>query len=252
MKKTLLFACCVVAMISCSNNTKTKKQQETGDSVAAIPNETTQMVQDSLDYVNFTTPDLMLFNVKGHVKEVDYDEVAPCVITFDENGLVSSCPCHDEDLDFTFKDGKAIGKNFSSKRNAKNQLTRYAYEPNIRENYWYLDVYEMTYNDKGQVKTIEHGGWETDSKQTFTYNAEGLCTQIVHDYGIEATSGVRTITYTYTKFDSHGNWTERNAKTHEEETNEWKDDGTPIKKVNDWESVEKRSITYYPYKKSKD
>ncbi|MDD7258282.1 MAG: hypothetical protein PUH24_08470, partial [Prevotellaceae bacterium] len=47
-------------------------------------------------------------------------------------------------------------------------------------------------------------GWETDSKQTFTYNAEGLCTQIVHDYGIEATSGVRTITYTYTKFDSHG------------------------------------------------
>ena len=51
-----------------------------------------------------------------------------------------------------------------------------------------------------------------------------------------------TTTYTYTKFDRQGNWTERKCKQHSEE---WTFDEEDDKTITNEEKIEKRTIIYY-------
>ena len=59
---------------------------------------------------------------------------------------------------------------------------------------------------------------------------------------MSADIGKFTRTYTYTKFDRQGNWTERKCKQHSEE---WTFDEEDDKTINNEEKIEKRTITYY-------
>ncbi|RRC98713.1 hypothetical protein [Prevotella sp. OH937_COT-195] len=191
---------------------------------------------------DFKTSDLMLFELKGHVKTLKYNRTDPYVVTFDENGMVTSCPCYDQSSNFNFKNGKAVGKYFSSNRNAKGQLTKYAYEP-VGNNYWRLDMYEITYNDNGQADTIVHTGWESQSEIKCKYDDKGLCIEEVEDYYMASIVGKETRTYTYIKFDDNDNWIERKCKKHNVEWEE--DDNLNNKMARDEEYVETRTITYY-------
>ena len=65
-----------------------------------------------------------------------------------------------------------------------------------------------------------------------------LCEGGEEDYSYNTTT-----TYTYTKFDDRGNWTERKCKVH---SVEWEgEEETAEKNTSDATSVEKRVITYY-------
>lgn len=239
MKRIIFLGLCMAVMTSCNLN---KKVENDGSKSDSISNKNDKMAKSATDNTEFVTPDLMLFDVKGHVKTVKYDGEETYTVTFDENGMLASCPCNDEDKDFKFENGKAVGKYFSSERNAKGQLTRYAYEPKLGDGHWFLDVKEITYNANGQVIKLLSNGWETGSEIEYKYNSEGLCIKQVEDWLMSADIGKFTRTYTYSKFDKQGNWIERKCKQHSEQ---WEEGEENNKTITNEEEVEKRTITYY-------
>lgn len=240
MKRIIFLGLCMAVMTSCNLNKKVENKDSKSDSVS---NKNSKVVQDITDNAEFVTPDLMLFDVKGHVKEVKYHYEKPYVITFDKNGMVTSCNYNNDYKDFKFENGKAVGKYFSSERNAKGQLTRYAYEPNMdTDQYLWLDVNKITYNANGQVLNILNNGWESANETKYKYNSKGLCIKQVGEWLLSSEVGKFTRTYTYTKFDKQGNWIERKCKQHGEQ---WEEGEENNKTITNEEEVEKRTITYY-------
>ena len=223
MKKIIFLGLCLGIMISCNTNKKEENEKSKSDSVS---NNNGKAILAFLNDAEFITSDLLLF------KEVKYHRENPYVITFDKNGMLASCNYNNEYKDFKFEKGKAVGKYFSSKRNNKGQLTEYAYRPE-GELCYYLDIKEITYNAYGRVSKLLTSGWESMCETEYKYNNEGLCIEEVDDAQMESLVYKATTTYTYTKFDEQGNWTERKCKQRSEE---WTFDG---------EKIEKRTVTYY-------
>lgn len=238
MKKIIFLGLCLGIMISCNTNKKGENDKSKSDSLSNING---KAILAFLDDAEFITSDLLLFEVKGHVKEVKYHRENPYVITFDKNGMLASCNYNNEYKDFKFENGKAVGKYFSSKRNNKGQLTEYAYRPE-GELCYFLDVKEITYNADGRVSKLLTSGWESMCETEYKYNNEGLCIEEVDDAQMESLVYKATTTYTYTKFDEQGNWTERKCKQHSEE---WTFDEEDDKTITNEEKIEKRTIIYY-------
>ena len=242
MKKFFLLVICIGAIISCAASCKSDRGN---GKKHAVQDKGNRQDEASDGDAGFITPDLLLFGVKGHVKSVETNDGKEKVrITFDDKGLLASYPCTEGSRDFIFKDGKAVGKYFSSKRNANGQLVRFAYEPyEDMDEHWYTDIYELTYNASGRVVTTVQTGWESSSTTKHEYDGKELCTREVCE-GMAESLGYKVITtYTYTKFDDRGNWTERKCKMH---SVEWEgEEETAEKNTSDATSVEKRVITYY-------
>lgn len=175
---------------------------------------------DETDKIKPGAVDLAYFDLKGRVKSVTLRDRYDTMIqnTFTSKGKWDTT------------NGAQVGGALTDvKRDAEKRIIEYT-----EGEYDDIASYKITYDAKT--------GWVTkcvcDSEgtvtTTLTYNEKGNVTQLKQDgfyqeMGAESETKVNeTITYEYVKFDDHGNWTSRTAKS---------SDGTSWK--------ETRRITYY-------
>ena len=237
MKKFFLLVICIGAIISCAASCKSDREE---GKKHAVQDKGNRQDEDSDKNAGFVTPDLLLFGVKGHVKSVETNDGKEKVrITFDGKGWLASYPCTEGSRDFIFKDGKAVGKYFSSKRNANGQLVRLAFEPKAPDDLLGANIFKLKYGATGKLVRLDQSIWEASITLNYEYDDKGLCVRMLCEGGEEDYSYNTTTTYTYTKFDDRGNWTERKCKVH---SVEWE---CEEENVTDSREVEKRVITYY-------
>lgn len=211
MKKLLLPALLLggLAFIGCSSNGRDVEPQplqtdstllnndydnsnaryERYSAMAKETEHTKDNCKSQAQHQSFTSPDLQLLNLKGHVKEViDIDAIMSddWYTYFDLNGrFIIVDECSEEPI---------LGDEFE--RNTKGYI--------IGTKYGHFCYKNVKWNSKHQVVKIV--GY--DDTTTYTYDAKGLITKEVHtsDNGEK-----RTLTYRYKTFDSYGNWLKRSV-----------------------------------------
>lgn len=196
-----------VVMVACVDNKTKNEAAKTENSSSAATEASADDNANSEDgaahdvaSVSFQTPDLLLFDLKGNVKTC---KLGDYVLSFDESGNLKSYKYGNTNLIEQLKreDGRVVF---------------YASEEDE----------EVGSSDEGYVE------WDGNGISRFiAVNMEG---EVVHEYvyhdnqqnsvGCEKPVNIDcekltgqgynwsgTITYTYKKFDDHGNWTEREA-----------------------------------------
>ena len=176
MKKSFfIITAAAIIFSACSGNSKSES------------NASEQEVAEAPEVQEFTTPDLTLLEVKGHVKSVQkegYDDKT----TFNAEGLI-----------------EATGNYARLKRDSDGRISSWGY-----------DEYFVTWENNlpKTFKTRESDG--SVSIDTYTYDESGLLvkSETNAEYpGDESWHGVYTYTYSPEDFDAHGNWLKRQAKS---------------------------------------
>lgn len=175
--------------------------------------QTTHVIEDSTQAANDIirqTPDMKFLNVFGHVKRVK-DGSDYYVYSFDSKGNITSAIY--------------AGSNCRIKRNSNGQIIALDY-------------------------TIDTGGEIEGDIREFSYNADGYIIKEEYEYGsikysyngggnpIKAMVNAEisgTTKYSYTKFDSHGNWTRRKEVTVSEEYEEGAYSGSTTRHIEYYE-----------------
>ncbi len=187
MKKVLFVAAFAVALSVCSCGAKATESEG-----SAAPDEVAEVEEAPVE--EFTTPDLDLLGVKGHVKDITNDGVIYAV--FNEDGTLEKYGNND--------------KISHIERNADNQLTSFLG----------AEWMEVTWENNRPVTIVNS---YNELKMTFkhTYGDNGQIEKIVvvyEDFIDETettTTIVQEITYPEDAFDAHGNWVKRTVTTPE-------------------------------------
>lgn len=175
--------------------------------------------------------DLALFDLKGNVKSVTYNEnnANPIEWVYWRNDQTPN----PNSVSFT-NDGKLITPNASTESSVQINRDKKDNITSIKVTHLSTDdsfKYNIDYNSKGRLTILEKDDnlRNIDSwTYKYYYNSNGLinkCTLKGFDYDGNETSS--TSTYSYDSFDEYGNWTKRTVKT------------------GDYKQIETREITYY-------
>lgn len=178
----------------------------------------------------FTTPDLTLFGLKGHVKSVTMTSpeftqsyFSPKSLKYDEQGMLRSYDDSEEYVRFIFSEDnktavrqsdvingttrvkKAVSKNYDLVRDSQGRLIKMA--PHMQDDEYNMGEYNIVWNSQGFVTEILLSTDGGDPNMTVSYDSNNMPSKIVM-------SGYTTHEYTitYSEFDSHGNWTKRNVE----------------------------------------
>lgn len=183
-----------------------------------------QARRDSIDWVSFTTPDLTLLDLHGHVKSV--------TLSGDVNiNLIDYCS-----KKFNLNENGEI-TNLVATRNKDGQIT------SIKKKYQHDDYDIINIKWSGTFpKHISGNGIDWGSDETLTYSNGTLCSVYSNSWN-ECYSSTTTQTVSPTEFDNYGNWTKANLKINE--TSDGRDCGEGIEKKSYTKTV-RRTITYYP------
>ena len=273
--RTLLTAAPVAAILLAASCGSDKRQSADSDSMPAAP-------KDSID--SFTSPDLGLWHLHGHISgaaflsyEVKDESAMPAPdavagldsITFDTRGLLTSLASGsiekgetylDSELLLTYSDSGEFQSGTDKAAAARgNKLVIKL----SRTSGGYLQVIQAlgTDHEMSNADTFvrllewtdgslysdetEYSG-EGTQRVSYSYNDNGLPDKIVSK--ISDMSGDISVEeeYTYTQFDSNGNWTERRVKCSSEIT-DGEADGTNMKTSRTVTNrVDRRRIYYYP------
>lgn len=178
----------------------------TADSLAAVKKEKARQdsikaafkaaIKDSIEWVNFTTPDLRTFNLHGHVKRV----VEPIYSNGD-----NYC-CERPNLSFT-KNGKAIiSAEYYVVRDNDGRISLIKEKANSEG-----EAYTYDYNRQGKVThySAAFSPYHIYEKR-YTYDSSGN----IKSYSEENIQGTFYDSYqiTYLAFDKFGNWTKAKIK----------------------------------------
>ena len=274
-RRTLLIAAPVAAVVLAASCGSEKRQNADSDSMPAAE-------KNSID--SFTSPDLGLWHLHGHVSgaaflsyEVKDESAMPAPdavaaldsITFDTRGLLTSLASGsiekgetylDSELLLTYSDSGEFQSGTDKAAAARgNKLVIKL----SRTSGGYLQVIQALGTDRELsnpdtfVRLLEwtDGTLYSDETEysgegtqhvTYSYNDDGLPDKIVSK--IADMSGDVSVEeeYTYTQFDSNGNWTERRVKCSSEIT-DGEADGTNMKTSRTVTNrVDRRRIYYYP------
>ena len=274
-RRTLLIAAPVAAVALAASCGSEKRQNADSDSMPAAE-------KNSID--SFTSPDLGLWHLHGHVSgaaflsyEVKDESAMPAPdavaaldsITFDTRGLLTSLASGsiekgetylDSELLLTYSDSGEFQSGTDKAAAARgNKLVIKL----SRTSGGYLQVIQALGTDRELsnpdtfVRLLEwtDGTLYSDETEysgegtqhvTYSYNDDGLPDKIVSK--IADMSGDVSVEeeYTYTQFDSNGNWTERRVKCSSEIT-DGEADGTNMKTSRTVTNrVDRRRIYYYP------
>ncbi len=274
-RRTLLIAAPVAAVVLAASCGSEKRQNADSDSIPAAE-------KDPID--SFTSPDLGLWHLHGHVSgaaflsyEVKDESAMPTPdavagldsITFDTQGLLTSLASGsiekgetylDSELLLTYSDSGEFQSGTDKAAAARgNKLVIKL----SRTSGGYLQVIQALGTDRELsnpdtfVRLLEwtDGTLYSDETEysgegtqhvTYSYNDDGLPDKIVSK--IADMSGDVSVEeeYTYTQFDSNGNWTERRVKCSSEIT-DGEADGTNMKTSRTVTNrVDRRRIYYYP------
>lgn len=206
----------------------------TADSIAAVKKEKARQdsikaaIKDSLEWVNFTTPDLRTFNLHGHVKSVT--EVGN-----DYESYWTDRPC----LSFT-KSGKAIIKSkYTVTRDKKGRISSiYGFN--------YIPKYFFEYDKQGYV--VEEGYGTASSGTTVDYKYDANKRIISHTSEEALKGGKGSSKITYLAFDKYGNWTKVRLKYVWKELDFYAEEEGKYRTEKNTEIVT-RTITYYEREK---
>lgn len=168
----------------------------TADSIAAVKKEKARQdsikaaIKDSLEWVNFTTPDLRTFNLHGHVKSVE------CDFGYDYSPVSPS-------LSFT-KSGEAIiNSKFTVKRDKKGRLKEI-------DGVNYNPAFFFEYNKQGFIREFGCGTWNSGTTYKYKYDDKDNIISYSYEEALSGDSGSYKITYI--AFDKYGNWTKAKLK----------------------------------------
>lgn len=178
----------------------------------------------------FTTPDITLFGLKGHVKSVTMTSpeftqsyFSPKSLKYDEQGMLRSYDDSEEYVRFIFSEDnktavrqsdvingttrvkKAVSKNYDLVRDSQGRLIKMA--PHMQDDEYNMGEYNIVWNSQGFVTEILLSTDGGDPNMTVSYDSNNMPSKIVM-------SGYTTHEYTitYSEFDSHGNWLRRNVE----------------------------------------
>ena len=241
----IIIALIIIALIAVAaalyyNHTETQKreqerqrieaEQARRDSVAAeiarLKAEAAEQARrDSIEWVNFTTPDLILLDLHGHVKSVsvsgDFYITTYSIsqsFNLDENGKIT---------------------NLILSRNSNGQITSIKKKCELMP-----DDYDQ-YTIKWTGETPSHlsgNGIDWASDESLTYSNNRLISSYSDDYA-ECWHFMTTNSISPTECDEYGNWTKATVKTNV--TQDGHECGEGIEKNTHTKTV-RRTITYYP------
>lgn len=222
MKKFWTILAVAALFVACGGNDKKDEKKAEGEKPAAE-----QTDPEKAEAEKATVPtDLSLFELKGNVKSVTYQDWGMCpfngvevykngsdVVSFDDSGNV-----------VVPSDGRII-------RDDKGVAV---------DIQWYLDEgcmeywmsQELTYDSKGRLIKVDGEGYETVYSEEFYYDNQGRVSKKVETIYCEGNEEIYETSYEYVVFDAQGNWTERMVTT----TSDWAGTRT---------SKETRTILYY-------
>lgn len=177
---------------------------------------------------NFSTPDLTFFDLKGHVHTVNSESDSKR-LEFFPDGILKSI---NGDRPYSRKG------HFSGFRRGKSQEL----------NDYFVAYYDITSHtdyqwSNGKVVLSTSSGEGSCTKTEYVYDENGDLKFEKIERGEPKSSCKWEKTYTITKRDWNGNWTER--EVHEEQLTPFYHDGFLIRKPYSSESIEERTITYY-------
>ncbi|MBO4658491.1 MAG: hypothetical protein J5637_02590 [Prevotella sp.] len=242
MKAIRLFPfAALLALVTCCASTTSKKAGETtSEPVAAAAVK--------------TPVDVKSFGLLGDVKDVsvvvtDLSSDAGVqswqdstqYMSFDEKGRVMKD--HFDNL-YQYDDKgnfiKGVSEKSKMKRDEKGRIVYYDNWLDDEDDMGF--TIEIEYDGNDRMSKVKIGGWEATVDQTYAYTGDNVYPDSANweteDEGDHYSS---TITYTYKKFDSVGNWTEREVKTVCKHTTE--DD--PKGEIEESKTLEQREIRYY-------
>ena len=274
-RRTLLIAAPIAALMLAASCGSEKRQSADSDSMPAAE-------KDSID--SFTSPDLGLWHLHGHVcgaaflsYEVKDESTMPAPdavagldsITFDIHGLLTSLASGSIEKGETYLDSELLltytdsGEFQSGTDKAAAARGNKVVVKLSRTSGGYLQVIQALGTDREMsnpdtfVRLLEwtDGALYSDETEysgegtqrvSYSYNDDGLPDKIVSK--ISDMSGDISVEeeYTYTQFDSNGNWTERRVKCCSEIT-DGEADGTNMNTTRTVTNrVDRRRIYYYP------
>lgn len=243
---TAIMAAAIVSMAACGNKTKDNQ-----DGAAAADSISEGMAaQADEDIVLMETPDLTLYALKGNVKtavtkgtlrEADGELQS---LAFDEQGRLTRID--DYSISYAKVEGgkvtKAGGNNV--KRDKQGRITA-------------VDCADGCSGQMGRHYKYTKNGYECDYDygecsglyvEKVTTDDDGLPVKAEGASYDESGEWEVTYTYTYTKFDEKGNWTERKVKWNDKYTEyDETEDGTPNNTVKEdgGTVTQARTITYH-------
>ena len=239
MALATIFVCCA--------NTSMKKTDET----ATKDDATSVEMKDASD----TPPtDVRSFGLVGNVKEVKVTvtditsgtpdepwEDAVQRMEFDKNGRVvkdrfDNLYKYDDKGNFIY----GVSEKSKMRRDEKGRIVFYENWKDEEDDEGF--TIKIEYDENDRMAKVEIAGWESTVEQTFTYTDDHIYPDRVNWEAEDEGDHYSTVmTYTYKKFDSHGNWTEREIHTVSKHTNV----DEPEVDTEDTKSIERREIVYY-------
>lgn len=176
---------------------------------------------------SFTTPDLSFFELKGHVRTVQFEYDSE-TLEFTPEGILES---KGGEYPY-FEKGHYYG--FSRGEKELNDYFVSYHDITSIENYQWLDGHVIHAAMQGEGACMETG---------YTYDENGDLKSSKSERMEPTSTCVSTNTYIITKRDEHGNWIEREV-IYEQLTPEYHD-GFLISNPHTSKSIEKRTIIYY-------
>ena len=200
-KPTLIFlvlASAIMLLGGCGMSASERAEQQRLDSIysadslrAARHLRDSLRLADSLANVDFVTPDLRTFGLKGHVKQVieTTDNSYTTQLLFDEKGVLLSHSAYDTDKSKIVRDGN----------------DRIISLINLDSWEGGNDGMDFKYTPEGIPSAISH--WESghDSYVFSRYDSHGWPIEGAISDSEDQFTG--KVSYSYTKTDNHGNWT---------------------------------------------
>lgn len=230
MKQLLTFICASLLAISCNSTTPkpaetTVETPQTSDSATIMTQETNDAPTDSVFY----TPDLAVFDMRGHVRTltIGNDNFENCMEFSQEGKLVKFTIKNGRTTDEWTQGGKQNPEGIVINRDKKGRIESISYR------YW---LTRYTYDKTGRYITVEEsgeGGQENTIKYTRDENNQVKSMLLTSSY-LDVDPNVPVVEKTEVmisniKVDKCGNWVSR-SETH---------------KANGHSSQAQRTITYW-------
>lgn len=152
---------------------------------------------------------LLLVGLSAHSKDLDMfrliGPVDSLCVEMNDAGLTWLCEYSFDDDGFLIEvDGVEVNVD----RDSSGLITDFIIEEDDEDNEPVTIETKITYDKAGRVTSTITMSPDEEWTETFTYNHEGLL--VKREY--KSVDSTEVFYYTYTKFDSLGNWTERHEK----------------------------------------
>lgn len=239
----VIAALCVYIYIDAKSDTQPHHNE---DEISETTDETSQVDaaeleatrQDSIKWVNFTTPDLALFELHGHVKSVSgYQPLASDV--FGEYNYEN--PLFSFDYDGNTKKRQRDDYFLGFKADSKGRITSGVFA----ESGGYPTL-ELKWNDNDKLTSCSSSYGSNNGIAKYTYDKNGdLIKAHFEEHANQGYEHIEDVTYKILERDKFGNWTKRQMSTKITKGHDDIETCQHVEEHNSQTKIETRTITYH-------